>query len=495
MLNTTSRESLLQDLADLRNNVKTMESILLGQTFGTQRIKDLGITNAKVVSITADKITAGTLDVGEYILVGDNILIGEGVIRITLPDPGGGYYDPFTDTNLDHYSLYSDIDNVLIKEKSHGSGHLDDPVYPDFTTQLTVNHNLGYIPLSVAFAKYHDYGIGVDVWSVINNAFNVFSAPAFMSACDEDNFYINYNGGFGTGMDYAHNIFYDDMREDGTPSITESDSIIKLVRPGKSRTSLNPNDSIMHSDLNNFKIIKEDAILSQVFSNGYTTIAHGAEVQDPIKYFVMITFPDGKTALIGGLQGFVQSYDESKNCQVFADETNLYIKSDGFTGDIHYIFYGSGVDDSETFSDPIIGVSIDGMTIADAIASGNPDNFKFLSTKKTLKYFDSDSYEMTVSDETVHSIAHGLSYVPVIIPFINDFSGVTDALYGGNPVYSLAPFYWARSTIGSPNKDIAALVYWDDTNIYLKAYYQPNAVGTSKTFKFYWKIFKNDTGL
>lgn len=502
MLNTTSRESLLHDLAELRNQVKTMESVLSGKIFSTQRIRDLGITNAKVVSITADKITAGTLDVGEYILIGDNILIGEGVIRITLPDPGGGYYDPFTDTNLDHYSLYSDTDNVLIKEKAHGSGHMNDG--SGGFEKLTVSHNLGYIPLSVSYGKFNDPYIGGDVWNIINNSYNPFVVPIVLAASDEYAYYINLSYWDGSGMDYAYHVFFDDMREDGSPAITESDSIIKVVRPGKSRTSLNPNDSIMHSDLNNFKILKQGTILSQSLQGkagvdpyGVTSIAHGANIQDPCKYFIFAKFPDGKTTLLSGLFGASMSYDESKNLFASIDATNMYIGNWGstFTADLYYIIYGSGVDYSETFSDPLIGVANNSLSITDALASGNPDNFKFLSTKPSLKYFDSDSYEMTVSDTTVHTIAHGLAYTPVIIPFVSDFAGVTNSIYGGDAVFSLAPFYYGRSIFFDPLKDLAAFVYWDSTNIYLKAYYQANAVGESNTFKFYWKIFKNDTGL
>jgi hypothetical protein len=97
----------------------------------------------------------------------------------------------------------------------------------------------------------------------------------------------------------------------------------------------------------------------------------------------------------------------------------------------------------------------------------------------------------SVSDNTVKTIAHNLGYVPFFIAFMNDLAGV----FFTSSFYCIAPYYWYRSAVLTPLKDIAGFVYADDTNLYLKAYYQTNAIGTAKSFNWYYKIFKNNLGL
>lgn len=57
------------------------------------------------------------------------------VIRVALPT-----YNALTDTDVRHYSLFSDQDNVLIKEHSRGTVQLD---YPAIST---ITHSLNYPP-------------------------------------------------------------------------------------------------------------------------------------------------------------------------------------------------------------------------------------------------------------------------------------------------------------------------------------------------------------
>ena len=56
-------------------------------------------------------------------------------IRVSLPGFNAG-----TDTNIDHYSVYSDSDNILIKEKTRGTVNVANGATG------TVAHGLGYIP-------------------------------------------------------------------------------------------------------------------------------------------------------------------------------------------------------------------------------------------------------------------------------------------------------------------------------------------------------------
>jgi hypothetical protein len=62
------------------------------------------------------------------------------VVRVALPG-----YNALTDTNLDHFALYTDQDNVLIKEHSRNSQSVNNG------NSLTVNHNLGYTPQCLVY--------------------------------------------------------------------------------------------------------------------------------------------------------------------------------------------------------------------------------------------------------------------------------------------------------------------------------------------------------
>jgi len=59
-------------------------------------------------------------------------------MRVSLPG-----YDALTDGTIDHYSIYADSDNILIKEKTRGTISV--------SGFGTVNHNLGYVPLIYAY--------------------------------------------------------------------------------------------------------------------------------------------------------------------------------------------------------------------------------------------------------------------------------------------------------------------------------------------------------
>jgi len=65
-------------------------------------------------------------------------------IRISLPG-----YNAGTDTNIDHFALYADSDNVLIKEKNRGTMNVA------YGTPGTITHGLGYVPF---YAVYMDDG-------------------------------------------------------------------------------------------------------------------------------------------------------------------------------------------------------------------------------------------------------------------------------------------------------------------------------------------------
>jgi hypothetical protein len=80
--NTLQAKDLLQILAEQERRIKQLELILQGQPISIVRIADASITSAKIESLSADKITTGTLSVGVAITIpnddntADVVLIG-----------------------------------------------------------------------------------------------------------------------------------------------------------------------------------------------------------------------------------------------------------------------------------------------------------------------------------------------------------------------------------------------------------------------------------
>ncbi len=66
-------------------------------------------------------------------------------IRVALPG-----YNAFTETDPDKFSLITDEDNVLIKEKARGS------VSIGAGGSQTISHGLAYIPMVMVFAESAD---------------------------------------------------------------------------------------------------------------------------------------------------------------------------------------------------------------------------------------------------------------------------------------------------------------------------------------------------
>jgi hypothetical protein len=104
-------------------------------------------------------------------------------MRVSLPG-----YNAGTDTNLDHYALYSDQDNILIKEFARGTTTLG-----SFSSG-TISHNLGYIPM---------YEVRVDGKEILG--YNIYS---------EVKTYIGTSSmvlinNFGFNVTFKYYIFYD----------------------------------------------------------------------------------------------------------------------------------------------------------------------------------------------------------------------------------------------------------------------------------------------
>jgi len=171
-------------------------------------------------------------------------------------------YNALTDTNPDHYALYTDGDNILVKEKARGtidiSAHSGD----------TVAHGLPYIPLSFGFIE-----ISSGVWRRIYGQ-TIVADYEFQV----DDTYLYFHNGSGSEVTFSYYIFYDQLTS-GSETITESNYVLKASKAGvNALSSTNPNDYIFHSDLNTFKIV--DTGVKEISLTGYTsdqtfTEAHG----------------------------------------------------------------------------------------------------------------------------------------------------------------------------------------------------------------------------
>jgi hypothetical protein len=97
-LNIIERENLLRVISRLTDRVNRLESILNGIPIDTVRIADAAITDAKIDSLSADKITAGIISVLTQLGgdTGDNARIeldGENT-RIVLYEDDDGTANP-----------------------------------------------------------------------------------------------------------------------------------------------------------------------------------------------------------------------------------------------------------------------------------------------------------------------------------------------------------------------------------------------------------------
>lgn len=234
-------------------------------------------------------------------------------IRIALPG-----YNAESDTNLDHFALYGDIDNILIKELERGSASIANAAH------TTITHNLGYVPLVLAFAE-----ISSGVWvQVLGDAsdYNVHLEVTTTTL-------VMYNAS-GATITFKYFIFYDDIVSGSTPAITPSKNpFLRVARPGKSAYSTNPNDFIFHSDLNTFKIIKQGTTTFSLSSAGGVqefTVAHGLSYTPLVEGFAKFA-SNGEVMLPN--QEWVNTIDNSMRFNsVLADTTNIRFRFTNNTG-------------------------------------------------------------------------------------------------------------------------------------------------------------------
>jgi hypothetical protein len=229
------------------------------------------------------------------------------VLRVALPG-----YNAQTDTNPDHFALYSDEDWVLIKELKRGADDVE------LNNIATIPHNLGYIPLYFVYCE-----VGNNVYKIVNGFDPV--GGGWRCYADDTNIYIaNYFS--ATYKSYRYYIFYDNITS-GSKTINESKMVLKVAKNGISAFSKDPNDFIFHSDLNTFKILKEGNLNNQtVDADPKTfTVAHDQSYIPGVYAFAK--FDDGYIALPDQTnESFIDKSSATfanKYWQVRVDATNI----------------------------------------------------------------------------------------------------------------------------------------------------------------------------
>lgn len=115
-------------------------------------------------------------------------------IRVSLPG-----YNALTDTNPDHYALYTDSNWILIKEKARGSDTLS------YGSADTISHGLSYVPMVFVWGEDSSGDL------IFQGTPNNFSAQEqWYVQIDSSNVTITQAVGIGN-FDYNYYIFYDEL--------------------------------------------------------------------------------------------------------------------------------------------------------------------------------------------------------------------------------------------------------------------------------------------
>jgi len=115
------------------------------------------------------------------------------VIRVALSG-----YNALTDTDPDHFSLYTDEDWVLIKELTRGS------VVISQSSNTVIDHDLGYIPFFIVMV--YDQNLD-DKWKNVAFFQSAFEVPPYLAWIDSTRLQI-YNF-YPPETTFKYYIFYD----------------------------------------------------------------------------------------------------------------------------------------------------------------------------------------------------------------------------------------------------------------------------------------------
>lgn len=246
-------------------------------------------------------------------------------IRVALPG-----YNAFTDSNLDHYALYTDEDNVLIKEFARGA-------FTTSSANTVITHGLGYVPFYLAYVlDTSGSGGPANTWQHIGNADFVVS---YYAICNTTT--LTIGNATGASRQFIYYIFYDNVVGASSNNIIESAKVLKIARRGRNALrSKDPNDYIFHSDLNTFKIIKEGAQEISYTSNNTYSFTHGAPITSAAAFMLFVKFPDESITMSNGTYIAISrdSYYQL-SAGITATQIQCYITGDGSARTIKVKYY------------------------------------------------------------------------------------------------------------------------------------------------------------
>lgn len=420
-------------------------------------------------------------------------------MRVSLPG-----YDALTDTNLDHFSLYTDQDNVLVKEFNRGGATL--PFNPDPEDPYTVHHGLGYVPTFFVFVLDNSSLEPTDPvrWKLVPHLQSEISMPPFFCYADEGNVYIinqNYGEDGSISSQFKWYIFYDNMEGSSGVSLPPPPPhTLNITKAGFDvLTETDPNNYIYRSDLSTFKILKEDTVNITYTSNGTYTINHGLSGYYPTSYLLFLKFPDGYSVLIPG-KGLV----ESRNGAFYAGSAEIDTTSIKFTlvrmsGSAtalkaKYYIFETPLGDDEYSPDVSPGSKVVvAKTGFDALTETNPNNLFYSSDYNTLKYSLSGGKQISIAGngtlrQTTETVAHNLGYTPFFIVYARMYTEGYE-----NNFNNIVP-RWDRISFGEfVVSDDRAEAWADSTNIYLRLTTKQDS-GETLRGVFNYKVFKNNLG-
>jgi len=244
-------------------------------------------------------------------------------IRVALPG-----YDAETDTNPDHFALYSDQNWILIKEKIRGTVSIGNG------SSSNIAHGLSYIPFVLVFAE-----VTSGVWVLLSGDSSDYNAWIELNTTN-----LIINNSLGGTKNFKYYIFYDNIIS-GTPtSFTRSEQVLAVAKSGIDvKTATDPNDFIFHSDLNTFKIILEGTTSFAFTSSGGIqefTLAHGLSYTPLVQGFAK--FNSG-IEIMSPNQEWVDVVDNNiRFNSVVADATNIKFRmtnNSGSSGTLYVKYY------------------------------------------------------------------------------------------------------------------------------------------------------------
>lgn len=425
---------------------------------------------------------------GELIIEDENgvpsVYITKQKVRASLPS-----HNAMTDTDLDHFSLISDVQNVLLKEKQRG-------VLTFAVDTQTIPHNLGYIPDFKCYVYDNMSFYAIHGWKLVGAQNSAFFLNNYTATADETNIYISNNTGVSTT--FVYKINFDEQAKTGTPSFTKSGRGLYVSRANKDANGNNPNDFILHTDLNSEPILKQGTATINFAASGEYTINHGLALSNPCAFDLFLKFPDGRTVCIVGENPCISRDRVYQGRDAYITTSQIKVTIERLTGSgsstisAAYLIYDlpltggtSGVQINKR--DHKIRVSKDAI---DADTHLGASDYKFLSGYNYLKYYVYGNNSITIVGDrnpldlasgtlktSEVTLSHGLGYVP----FWRVYSD--DPFYFPNEYYAITPFVY--STFAD---QIRCETYADATNIYLKFFNKSPNVYTGR---FYYKIYLN----